>query len=141
MRGELHAEEFFWGQCASCLDHGRTTTSLSNAHIGVDLPVRPGRQLTQQRSSPPGCHVASDGHTHAHISDPFIIYLVFIWYCFVIYSLFFVVAGRPQACLQRRPDKPRLNRLAWRPWQRGSGQCTAYARVVACSLPSLPSLG
>ncbi len=39
------------------------------------------------------------------------------------------------ACLQRRPDRPTLNKVAWRPWQSGC-LCAAYARVmVACARP------
>ncbi len=42
-----------------------------------------------------------------------------------------------QACLQRRSDKPRLSRVAWRPRQSGCHR-TANARVmVACARPRL----
>ena len=109
--------------CLHSAEVSITAARLPVAHTcasgGVGLPARPGRQLTQQRSSPSGCNVASDGHTHAHTSDPFIIsllYLSFIWYVFVIYSLFICYGWPPTPSGQAEAEQARLAPMAgWVP--------------------------
>jgi hypothetical protein len=103
MRGELHTRKNFSGASAVSITAARLPVARTCASGGAGLPARPGRQLSQQRSSLSGCNVASDGHTHAHTSDPFMIYLAFFWYCFVIYSLF-ICYGRPAPALPPTPS-------------------------------------